>query len=84
MKPMQSDKAVGNQSDITFDSTCTMCGSTSKDSWETDPSRTVCLSMGSRFWDTPSSALSSLDECILCDECHEGVDGLRRSRVSRI
>lgn len=62
---------------------CTMCGATSGDAWETEPQRTAFLSLGSRFWDVAESDLPALDLATLCDECSEGVAGLRSSGVKR-
>lgn len=63
--------------------TCTMCGATSGDRWESEPTRNVQISLGSRFWDTPETALSPIDISMLCDECQAGLVGLRKSGVPR-
>ena len=65
------------------DSTCIMCGAVPGDSWETEPLRSVQLVLGARFWDIPEAALPLQDQCILCDECEAGVEGLRKAGVPR-
>ncbi len=62
---------------------CTMCGATAGDVWETEPERTVRLVVGSRFWDIPLASVGTKELTTLCDECSEGVAGLRRADVKR-
>ena len=64
-------------------SACTMCGASSGDAWETEPERSVIVALGNRFWDIPEAEVSTLDRTPLCDECLEGIAGLRRSGVER-
>jgi hypothetical protein len=65
------------------EATCTMCGATSRDCWETEPTRSVRHSIGSRFWDAPEVATSPMERSTLCDECQAGVEGLRNSGATR-
>lgn len=68
---------------INVQGTCTMCGAGDGDRWETEPSRIVRLSIGSRFWNIRNSDLCASDRTLLCDECQAGVEGLREAGVER-
>lgn len=51
--------------------TCLMCGATTGDTWQTRPTRFVVLQKRPRPGDTTHL-------CILCNECEEGLRGLKR------
>ena len=52
---------------------CEMCGATAGDRWNTRPSRCIVLARRPRAGDP-------LHAWIICDECNEGLIGLRRQR----
>jgi len=57
--------------------TCMMCGTQDGELWETDPSRTKRIQVGSRFLAMAATDLDPADLCALCDECDEGFQEVR-------
>jgi len=58
--------------EVVFEAVCQMCGARNGDFWETRPTRRVVLSARPRAGDI-------FQTWIICDECHEGLLGLRFS-----
>jgi hypothetical protein len=56
---------------------CQMCGARSGESWESDPSRSNHIQVGSRFLAFAAEELDTEDLCALCDECDEGLQEVR-------
>jgi hypothetical protein len=53
---------------------CEMCGAADGDHWQTRPTKPVILSLRPRAGDP-------LVAWTICDECHEGLKGLRQRRL---
>ena len=63
------------------DLVCSTCGAGPEDLWETEPSRSVKLGSSSKLWEKQPTEISVLDRTVLCDECSEGIEDLRRSAM---
>lgn len=63
--------------------TCQMCGAQPNESWESDPSRSNRIQVGSRFLAFAAEELDTKDLCALCDECDEGLQEARLRQRTR-